>query len=118
MSAEIVCPQCQSPHGYEDRDFFICPECAHEWKDKDLEQEDVSSLSALSFLDMNGVPLKDGDCVRVGVDLKVGGQTLKSGTKVKRIRLLDQEVDGHNISCKVDGFGAIYLKTSVVKKDS
>lgn len=117
MSTDIICPQCKSPYGYEERGFFICPECAHEWDSKNIPQEEESSASP-SFLDMNGVPLKDGDAIRVGVDLKVGGQTLKSGTKVKRIRLLDQEVDGHNISCKVDGFGAIYLKTSVVKKDS
>jgi protein PhnA len=65
----------------------------------------------------NGVPLQSGDTVRTIKDLKMGGESIKSGTKVKGIRLLDEPVDGHDIACKVDGFGSIYLKCSVVRKD-
>lgn len=69
-----------------------------------------------AFVDANGVPLENGDTVSVVKDLKLGKDTLKSGTKVKNIRLLDEPVDGHDISCKVPGFGSLYLKCSVVKK--
>jgi protein PhnA len=111
------CPKCQSPYGYFDGTLWACPECAHEWS---LEVETIqeTAASAAQFLDSNGVELKDGDTVRVVKDLKVGGSTLKSGTKVKGIRLLEEAVNGHDISCRVDGFGAIYLKCSVVRKDS
>jgi protein PhnA len=80
-----------------------------------LEEEAVSGSN---FLDANGVKLETGDTVRTIKDLKVGSGTLKSGTKVKNIRLLDDPINGHDISCKVDGFGSMYLKCSVVKKDS
>lgn len=112
-----ICPKCQSPYGYPDGNLWICPECSHEWtlkEEKTLETESTVP----SFKDANGVQLQTGDTVRTIKDLKVGGETLKSGTKVKNIRLLDDPVDGHDIACKVDGFGSIYLKCSVVKKDS
>lgn len=112
-----TCPKCQSPYGYQDGSLWICPECSHEWT---LEKEAVETVatSAPQFLDANGVLLQTGDTVRTVKDLKVGGETLKSGTKVKNIRLLDDPVDGHDIACKVDGFGSIYLKCSVVKKET
>lgn len=111
-----ACPKCQSPYGYLDRGLWVCPECAHEWV---LETAaEIIETTALKFLDANGVQLQSGDTVRTIKDLKVGGETLKSGTKVKNIRLLDDEVDGHDISCKIDGFGSMYLKCSVVKKDA
>jgi protein PhnA len=111
------CPKCNSPYGYQDGNLWICPECAHEWT---LQKVEVSEVVATGpkFLDSNGVQLQSGDTVRTIKDLKVGGDTLKSGTKVKSIRLLDDPVDGHDISCKVDGFGSMYLKCSVVRKDS
>lgn len=112
-----ICPKCNSPYGYLDGNLWICPECAHEWTLKvDVETKEVE-LSP-KFVDANGVLLQNGDTVRTVKDLKVGGDTLKSGTKVKSIRLLEEPVDGHDISCKVDGFGSIYLKCSVVRKDS
>lgn len=112
-----ICPKCNSPYGYQDGSLWICPECAHEWTlEKEQAPEEV--VAGPKFLDANGVQLQSGDTVRTIKDLKVGGDTLKSGTKVKGIRLLDDPVDGHDISCKVDGFGSMYLKCSVVRKES
>lgn len=105
-----TCPKCSSPYGYLDQSIYVCPECAHEWS-LETEQEIIAK-----FIDVHGVELQSGDTVQVVKDLKVGSNTLKTGTKVKNIRLLDEPVNGHDISCKVDGFGSIYLKCSVVKK--
>lgn len=115
------CPKCNSIHAYPDGSMWICPECFHEWMPAsgDAEKGDEASEAeseAPSFLDANGVKLENGDSVSTIKDLKVGGDTLKAGTKVKNIRLLDVPVNGHDISCKVDGHGSIYLKCSVVKK--
>jgi len=117
MSEEsLPCPKCQSPYGYQDRNLWVCPECAHEWT---LEaQAETVVAEVVKFLDANGVQLQSGDTVRVMKDLKVGGDTIKSGTKVKSIRLLDDPIDGHDIACKIDGYGSVYLKCSVVRKDS
>lgn len=111
------CPKCHSPYGYPDRDLWVCPECNHEWKLEAVVEVEEAAPGP-NFLDANGVQLQSGDTVRTIKDLKVGSDTLKSGTKVKNIRLLDDPVDGHDIACKVDGFGSMYLKCSVVKKDS
>lgn len=112
-----VCPQCQSPYGYQDGNLWICPECAHEWTlNTTILHEEV--VEKPKFLDANGILLQSGDAVRVIKDLKVGSETIKSGTKVKSIRLLDDPIDGHDISCKIDGHGSVYLKCSVVKKES
>ncbi|MBL7716313.1 MAG: alkylphosphonate utilization protein [Bdellovibrionales bacterium] len=112
-----ICPKCNSTHAYPDGALWTCPECFHEWNPEagatpaaDLEE------ATAKFLDSNGVQLQDGDTVVTIKDLKVGKDTLKSGTKVKGIRLLDEPVNGHDISCKVGEFGSIYLKCSVVKK--
>lgn len=111
-----VCPKCNSPYGYPDGNLWICPECAHEWTLSAVEETEDAPIA--KFLDANGVQLQNGDTVRVVKDLKVGSNTIKSGTKVKSIRLLEDPVDGHDISCKIDGFGSVYLKCSVVRKDS
>ncbi len=111
------CPKCQSPYGYQDRNLWICPECTHEWTIDAAVETQVDEVTA-NFLDANGVQLQSGDTVRTIKDLKVGNDTLKSGTKVKGIRLLDDPVNGHDISCKIDGLGSVYLKCSVVRKDS
>lgn len=105
------CPKCSSPYAYQDQSLWVCPECAHEWS------TEVEEVAVAKFLDVNGVQLQSGDTVRVAKDLKVGSGTIKSGTKVKGIRLLDEPVNGHDISCKIDGHGSVYLKCSVVKKD-
>lgn len=95
----------------------MCPECFHEWAPMvDGAVESEGGAKANQFLDANGVPLATGDTVATIGDLKMGKDTIKSGTKVKNIRLLDEPIDGHDISCKLPGFGSIYLKCSVVKK--
>ena len=112
MSEETQsCPKCNSPYGYPDGNLWICPECFHEWSLEEEKEEEISQ-----FVDVNGVVLKNGDSVSVVKDLKAGKSTIKSGTKVKNIRLLDEPVNGHDISCKIDGHGSMYLKCSVVKK--
>lgn len=110
------CPKCHSPYGYQDQNLWVCPECAHEWSAEKAAV--IEGKVVEKFLDANGVKLQSGDTVRTVKDLKIGGDTLKSGTKVKSIRLLDDLTNGHDISCKIDGFGSIYLKCSVVRKDS
>ena len=107
------CPKCDSPYGYPDGQLWVCPECFHEWSlDGDIQAEEAIA----QFLDVNGAELKDGDSVTVVKDLKAGKSTIKVGTKAKNIRLLDEPVNGHDIACKVDGHGSMYLKCSVVKK--
>ncbi|WP_301108505.1 zinc ribbon domain-containing protein YjdM [Sporosarcina sp.] len=111
MSALPNCPKCQSEYTYEDGNLFVCPECAHEWT---LESV-VETEEAAVVKDANGNVLQDGDTVSVIKDLKVKGSSnaLKMGTRVKGIRLVDGD---HNIDCKIDGFGAMQLKSEFVKK--
>jgi protein PhnA len=112
------CPNCQSENVYFDGNLWICPGCFHEWSASanDEAGAEVSEQSQV-VRDANGNTLQDGDTVTIVKDLKVKGAptALKAGTKVKNIRLVDA-VDGHNISCKIDGFGAMNLKSEVVKK--
>lgn len=115
MSQIPNCPKCDSSYAYEDRAQFVCPECAHEWSaDSNAEDESVVRCS-------NGNVLNSGDSVTVIRDLKIKGSSsvVKVGTKVKNIRVLEPGyvVDGHDIDCKIDGFGAMKLKSSVVKKN-
>lgn len=106
-----ACPVCQSPYTYEDGEFLICPECAHEWSANASEAEEAQRV----IKDANGNVLQDGDSVTVIKDLKVKGSSLvvKVGTKVKNIRLVDGD---HDIDCKIDGIGAMKLKSEFVKK--
>jgi len=107
------CPKCASPYPYFDSTLWVCPECAHEWS-----TEIDNSESEEIIKDANGNVLQDGDAVTVIKDLKVKGssQSIKVGTKVKSIRLILDSSDGHDIACKIDGFGAINLKSQFVKK--
>jgi len=115
MSAEEnTCPKCNSSYAYFDGTLWNCPECSHEWT-ATIETNDDAEAGP-QFVDANGTPLQDGDTVTIVKALKVGKETIKSGTKVKNIRLLDEPVNGHDISCKVAGHGSMYLKCSVVKK--
>jgi len=107
------CPKCNSPYGYPDGSLWVCPECFHEWS---LDTQGEEEQAEAGFVDANGNLLQDGDSVTTIKDLKAGKGTIKAGTKVKNIKLLDTPVNGHDISCKVDGHGAMYLKCSVVKK--
>lgn len=112
MSENPVCPKCSSPYPYQDGPLWICPECAHEFNPS-MEEEETSTIK-----DANGNELQDGDTVTVIKDLKVKGSSssVKIGTKVKNIRLVHDASDGHNIACKIDGFGAMNLKSEFVKK--
>ncbi|MFI3226868.1 MAG: zinc ribbon domain-containing protein YjdM [Clostridia bacterium] len=108
------CPKCNSEYVYEDGNMLICPECSHEWNAETDAQNDLAN----AIKDINGNVLSDGDSVTIAKTLKVKGATsdLKIGTKVKNIRLVPDATDGHDIECKIDGFGAMKLKSSVVKK--
>lgn len=112
MSTLPPCPQCGSTFTYEDGIMLICPECAHEWS---KEATGEVAHTGLSIKDAYGTPLQDGDSVTVIKDLKVKGssQVVKVGTKVKNIRLIEGD---HDIDCKIDGFGAMKLKSEFVKK--
>jgi len=107
------CPSCGSEYTYEMGTLLVCPECAHEWSPAEAAEAETAAV----IKDANGTPLADGDDVVVVKDLKVKGSSssIKVGTKVKNIRLV-QGVGDHDIDCKVDGFGPMQLKSSVVKK--
>lgn len=106
-----TCPNCNCPYGYYVKnDLYTCPECSHEWNPIESEQDE-----GLIVIDANGNSLTDGDSVVIIKDLPVKGapKPIKAGTKVKNIRLRDGD---HNIDCKIDGFGAMALKSEFVKK--
>jgi len=111
MSALPNCPQCQSTLTYEDGLQFVCPECGHEWHAPAAPAADEARV----VRDANGHELKDGDTVTVVKDLKIKGSSLvvKVGTKVKNIRLAEGD---HDIDCRIDGIGAMGLKSAFVKK--
>ena len=106
------CPQCQSEYTYADGEQYICPECAHEWP---IVATDAAEEGAKLVKDSVGNVLQDGDSVTVIKDLKLKGssQVIKVGTKVKNIRLVDAD---HDIDCKIDGIGAMSLKSEFVRK--
>ncbi|MGZ6250872.1 MAG: zinc ribbon domain-containing protein YjdM [Candidatus Chromulinivorax sp.] len=102
------CPKCSSEYTYEDNGILMCPECGHEWN---KEAENDTKV----VKDANGNILQNGDSVMLIKDLKIKGSssTIKAGTKVKNIQLVDED---HNIDCKIDGFGKMGLKSEFVKK--
>jgi protein PhnA len=110
MSTLPACPKCQSAYTYEDGALLICPECGHEWSANTADTTDSKQIR-----DSAGNVLQDGDTVTVIKDLKVKGSSsvVKIGTKVKNIRLVDGD---HDIDCKIDGFGAMSLKSEFVRK--
>ena len=111
MSELPSCPVCESAYTYEMDSLLVCPECAHEWNVADSEAEETGFV----VKDSNGNILQNGDSVVVIKNLPVKGSPkgIKSGTKVRNIRLVDSD---HNIDCKIDGFGAMALKSEFVKK--
>ncbi len=113
MSTLPNCPKCNSEYTYEDGDLFICPECAHEWPKN--SSETTTAEDQLIVRDANGNILVDGDNVTVVKDLKIKGTSsvIKVGTKAKIVRIVEGD---HDLDCKVDGMGAMMLKSSVVKK--
>lgn len=113
MSDLPPCPKCGSAYTYEYNDMYTCPECEHTWTS--TESTEGTSEDALVVHDANGNLLNDGDFVTVIKDLKIKGSssTLKVGTKVKILRLVEGD---HNIDCKIDGIGSMALKSEFVKK--
>jgi protein PhnA len=112
MSSSPACPKCQYEYTYEEGDQSVCPDCGNRWsavaQTAPVEEEFI-------VRDANGSVLVDGDSVVLIKELKVKGapSPLKAGTKVKNIRLVDSD---HNIDCKIDGFGAMALKSEFVRK--
>lgn len=115
MDSEVKCPKCGSDDSYFDGSLQVCPTCFHEWN-PEPEASATESIDT-SVKDAHGTILQDGDSVSVIKDLKIRGTSsvVKVGTKVKNIRLVES-TDGHNIDCKIDGFGAMKLKSEFVKK--
>ena len=105
------CPKCNSEYVYEDGSLLVCPECAYEWNPAEVAEVEEGVVA----IDDNGNKLADGDTVTLIKDLKVKGapKDLKQGTRVKNIRIVEGD---HNIDCKIDGFGAMKLKSEFVKK--
>ncbi len=112
MSSLPKCPQCSSEYTYEDASLYVCPECAHEWPIAPAEE---SAEEGRVVRDAFGNLLQDGDSVTVIKDLKIKGSSavVKVGTKVRSIRLIDGD---HDIDCRIDGIGAMQLKSEFVKK--
>lgn len=111
MSTLPKCPTCSSEYTYEDGEMFVCPECAHEWPIAAVENVEEATVVRDAF----GNELNAGDLITVIKDLKIKGSSLvvKVGTKVKIIRLVSGD---HDIDCKIDGIGAMQLKSEFVKK--
>lgn len=114
MSEFPPCPKCKSEFTYSNGILMVCPECFHEWDPKEEVVEEKEAPSG-KIVDANGNELQDGDTVVVIKDLPVKGSSkpVKAGTKVKNIRLVEGD---HDISCKIDGFGAMGLKSIYVRK--
>lgn len=112
MNTLPACPKCNSEFTYEDGGNYVCPECGHEWSAQVVTSAEDGEVV---YRDSAGNVLNDGDTVTVIKDLKMKGASspIKMGTKVKNIRLVNSD---HNIDCKIDGFGAVSLKSEFVKK--
>lgn len=111
MTELAPCPLCKSTYTYEMDSLLVCPECGHEWN----AEEEITAEELFVVKDANGNILQDGDSVVTIKNLPVKGasHSIKAGTKVKNIRLVNSD---HNIDCKIDGFGAMALKSEFVKK--
>ena len=109
------CPKCQSPYAYSNGSLMVCPECNYEWSPQEDASDAADEATAALIKDANGNVLQDGDTVVIVKDLPVKGapKAIKAGTKVKNIRLTNGD---HNIDCKIDGFGAMALKSEFVRK--
>jgi protein PhnA len=116
MSDAPKCPKCDADFTYRDGVLYVCPSCAHEWTEpSDAEPSAEAPVENAVVRDANGNVLQTGDSVVVIKDLKVKGSSLvvKGGTKVKNIRLVDGD---HNIDCRIEGIGAMQLKSEFVRK--
>lgn len=106
------CPKCEGEYTYMDGHLYICPTCFFEWTEESMKEAE----EAKKIRDAVGNEINNGDDGIINEDLKLGKDTIKQGTRVKGIQILDFEQDGHDIQGKVDGFGSLYLKSSVIKK--
>jgi protein PhnA len=115
MAEPTTCPKCNSPYGYPTGTSMMCPECGHEWNPEEIITSVETETDSSVVKDANGNVLQDGDTVVLIKDLPVKGapKPIKAGTKVKNIRLTTGD---HNIDCKIEGFGAMALKSIFVKK--
>lgn len=115
MSEYPICPKCQGENTYSNGILMVCPDCFHEWNPEEEAAAAEAAAASSIIKDANGNPLQDGDTVVVIKDLPVKGSSkpVKAGTKVKNIKLVEGD---HNIACKVDGFGAMGLKSEFVRK--
>lgn len=106
------CPKCKGNNTYPLEDNYVCPDCFYEWPDV---ADNESNTVGLIVKDANGNLLQDGDTVVTIKNLPVKGssQNIKAGTKIKKIRLTEGD---HNIDCKIEGFGAMALKSEFVKR--
>lgn len=114
MADLAPCPVCKCEYTYQNGELLACPECFHEWNPAENPEEEFT-LTTNKVIDSNGNELQNGDSVVVIKDLPVKGapRAVKAGTKVKNIRLVEGD---HNIACKIDGFGAMGLKSEFVRK--
>lgn len=112
------CPKCESDSVYQDMNLWVCPMCAHEWSPEAAAAEAAAEAEKGIIKDAHGNILADGDAVTVIKDLRIKGSSsvVKVGTKVKNIKLTPDGDDGHDISCKIEGFGPMNLKSEYVKK--
>lgn len=117
MQNPTHCPKCNSENIYEDGTLWVCPECSHEWSALAAAETKAEVAPDNLIRDAHGNVLNDGDTITVIKDLKIKGSSsvVKVGTKAKNIRLTNAG-DGHDISCKIDGFGVMNLKSEFVKK--
>lgn len=109
------CPNCKEDFTYLDKGVLVCPMCFHEWNPAAATIPDKEEITDAPVKDANGNILSNGDTVIVIKDLPVKGASkpVKAGTKVKNIRLTDGD---HNIDCKIEGYGAMGLKSEFVRK--
>lgn len=115
MPESTICPNCRSPYGYPTGSSMMCPECGHEWNPSETPAPTEEATTEEVVKDANGTVLQNGDTVVIIKDLPVKGASkpIKAGTKVKNIKLTTGD---HNIDCKVDGYGAMGLKSQFVRK--
>lgn len=111
-----TCPKCQYEYAYQDRGKWVCSDCGYEWEEGQPAQVIAGNDDVVK--DSNGIVLMTGDDVVLVKDLKLKGstETLKRGTKVRNVRVVESD-DGHNLACRVDGIGSIHLKSEFVKKN-
>lgn len=111
MNTMPKCPECGGEYTYQDGHLYICPTCFYEWTEESQREKEEANIIRDPF----GNEINDGDEATINEDLKLGSDTIKRGTKVTRIQILDVEENGHDIQGNVQDFGRLLLKSSVIK---